>query len=194
MVDLLNAAGIKSPDISVLSDEFLKEMESLPHKNLAAEALRRLLNGEMKARTRTNVVRSRQFTDRIEDAMAKYHNRVIDALQVIEELIRIAKDLREEPEDGLSNEEVALYDALADNESALEVMGNGELRLIASELVTTIRDNSSVDWWRFEQRRTQIRVAVKRILRKHGYPPDLQEEAIKTVVLQAEALAMEVAA
>jgi type I restriction enzyme, R subunit len=194
VVDLLNAAGIKSPDISVLSDEFLKEMESLPHKNLAAEALRRLLNGEMKARTRTNVVRSRQFTDRIEDAMAKYHNRVIDALQVIEELIRIAKDLREEPEDGLSNEEAALYDALADNESALEVMGNEELRLIASELVTTIRDNSSVDWWRFEQRRTQIRVAVKRILRKYGYPPDLQEEAIKTVVLQAEALAMEVAA
>lgn len=158
------------------------------------EALRKLLNGEVKARIRTNVVRNRQFLEQIEEAMAKYHNRVIDALQVIQELIRIARNLREEPEDGLSREEVAFYDALSDNESALEVMGNDKLRLIASELVGEIRKSSTVDWWRFDQRRKKIRVAVRRLLRSHGYPPDMEAEAIKTVVMQAEALSAELAA
>lgn len=194
VVDLLSAAGVNSPDISVLSEEFLHEIQGLPQKNLAVEALRKLLNGEVKARTRTNVVRNRQFLEQIEEAMAKYHNRVIDALQVIQELIRIARNLREEPEDGLSREEVAFYDALSDNESALEVMGNDKLRLIASELVGEIRKSSTVDWWRFDQRRKKIRVAVKRLLRYHGYPPDMEAEAIKTVVMQAEALSAELAA
>ncbi len=194
VIDLLSAAGIKSPDISVLSDQFLKEMQKLPHQNLAVEALRRLLSGEVKSRTRTNVVRHRQFTERIADAMAKYHNRVLDAVQVIEELIRIAKELRDEPEDGLTDDEKALYDALADNENAMEVMGNDKLRLIASELVKGIRANWSVDWWRFDQTRSKIRVAVKRVLREWGYPPDLQDAAIKLVVMQAEALAAEVIA
>jgi type I restriction enzyme R subunit len=124
--------------------------------------------------------------------MTNYHNRVVDALQVIEELIRIAKDLREEPEDGLSPQEVALYEALADNPSAMEVMGNERLRIIAQKLVTAVRENGGVDWWQISQRRKDMRRAVKRILRETGYPPDLQEQAIQTVVRQAEALAAEI--
>ena len=193
VIDLLSVAGIKSPDISVLSDEFLKEMAGMEHKNLAVEALRKLLAGETKSRTRTNVVKNRQFSERIEEAMARYHNRVIDALQVIEELIQIGRDLREEPDDGLTREEVAFYDALAENGSAVELMGNAELRLIASELVKAVRDNAGMDWWHFDQRRKKVRTTIRRILRKYGYPPDLEDAAIRTVVQQAEALAAEVA-
>jgi type I restriction enzyme R subunit len=192
IIDLLSVAGVRSPDISVLSEEFLREMAGLEHKNLAVEALRKLLEGEVKSRTRTNVVKGRRFSERIEEAMAKYHNRVIDALQVIEELIKVARELRNEPEDGLTKEEVAFYDALADNESAVKLMGNEELRLIASELVKTVRENVGFDWWKFDDRRKRIRVAVKRILKKYGYPPDLQDAAIKTVVQQAEALATQI--
>ena len=192
VVDILAAAGIKSPDISILSDEFLREMEGLSQKNLALEALKKLLNGEIKTRTRTNVVRNRHFTERLEAAMVKYHNRAVDALQVIKELISIAQDLRNEPEDGLTKEEIALYDALADNPSALEVMGNEKLRVIATMLVKAIRENAGTDWWKFNDRRKQMRVAVRRILRETGYPPDLQEEAIKTVVRQAEAIAADI--
>jgi type I restriction enzyme R subunit len=192
IIDLLSVAGVKSPDISVLSEEFLREMAGLEHKNLAVEALRKLLEGEVKSRTRTNVVKGRRFSERIEEAMVKYHNRVIDALQVIEELIKVARDLRDEPEDGLTREEVAFYDALADNGSAVELMGNEELRVIASELVNTVRDNVGFDWWKFDARRKKIRVAVRRILRKYGYPPDLQDAAIRTVVQQAEALAAQI--
>ena len=193
VIDLLKASGLEQPDISVLSDQFLEEMKGLKNRSLALEALRRLLSGEISSRTRTNVVRNRQFSERLEEAMAKYHNRVIDALHVIEELIRIAKDLREEPEDGLTDQEAALYDALADNASAVEVMGNEQLRIIASELVKAIRSSAGVDWWMHENRRAAVRVAVRRILRKYGYPPDLQDAAIKTVVQQAEALASELA-
>ena len=192
VIDLLSVAGIKSPDISVLSEEFLQEMAGMEHKNLAVEALRKLLAGETKSRTRTNVVKNRQFSERIEEAMTRYHNRVIDALQVIEELIKIGRDLREEPDDGLTPEEVAFYDALAENGSATELMGNKELRLIASELVKAVRENSGMDWWHFDQRRKKVRTTIRRILRKYGYPPDLEAAAIRTVVLQAEALAAEV--
>jgi type I restriction enzyme R subunit len=192
VIDLLSVAGIKSPDISVLSEEFLKEMAGMEHKNLAVEALRKLLAGETKSRTRTNVVKNRQFSERIEDAMNRYHNRVIDALQVIQEMLDIARDLREEPDDGLTREEVAFYDALAENGSATALMGNEELRFIASELVKAVRANSGVDWWHFDQRRKKVRTTIKRILRQYGYPPDLEDAAIRTVVLQAEALAAEV--
>ena len=192
VIDLLSVAGIKSPDISVLSEEFLKEMAGMEHKNLAVEALRKLLAGETKSRTRTNVVKNRQFSERIEEAMARYHNRVIDALQVIQEMLDIARDLREEPDDGLTPEEVAFYDALAENGSATELMGNAELRLIASELVKAVRENAGMDWWHFDQRRKKVRTTIRRILRKYGYPPDLEDAAIRTVVLQAEALAAEV--
>jgi type I restriction enzyme R subunit len=192
VIDILSVAGIKSPDISVLSDEFLQEMAGMEHKNLAVEALRKLLAGETKSRTRTNVVKNRQFSERIEEAMARYHNRVIDALQVIEELIKIGQDLRKEPDESLTPEEEAFYDALAESVSAVELMGNAELRLIASELVKAVRENSGIDWWHFDQRRKKVRTTIRRILRKYGYPPDLEDAAIKTVVLQAEALAAEV--
>ena len=139
------------------------------------------------------MVRHRQFSERLNEPMAKYHNGMVDTVQIIMELIQIGKDLREEPKDNLSSAERAFYDALAENESAGEVMGNEELRVIAAELVRDIRSNASVDRWKFEQRRTQIRVMVRRILRTHGYPPDLQAAAIKTVLEQAEALAAEVA-
>lgn len=192
IVDILKACGMARPDISVLSEDFLLEIRDIKQKDLAVEALRKLLNGEIKSRTRTNIIREKQFLERLAETLARYHNRVVDAVQVIQELIQIAKELREEPEDGLTPEEVALYDALADNKSALDIMGNQELRIIASELVKAIRDNAGVDWWRQDAKRKKIRITIKHILKKHGFPPDLQEDAIKTVVLQAEALAAEV--
>lgn len=191
ILDVLKACGMERPDISVLSEEFLLEVQGLKQKNLAVEALRKLVNDEVKSRIKTNVIRKKQFSERLNELMAKYHNRVVDAIHVIQELIAIAKELREEPEDGLTPEEVALYDALADNKSAMEVMGSEQLRIVAAELVTAIRENSGIDWWRLTARRTQMRVAIRRILRKYGFPPDLQDEAVKTVVLQAESLATE---
>ncbi len=163
----------------------------MKHKNLAVEALKKLLNGEIASRTRTNVVRKEEFSSRLEKAIAKYHNRSVDALQVLQELIDIAKDLRNEPEDGLTLEERAFYDALAQNSSAVDVMSNENLRIIAAELVQTVRNNSGTDWWRPENVRAKMRVVVKKILQRHVYLPDLAKDAIKTVLRQAEALAAE---
>ncbi|SCC78470.1 type I restriction endonuclease subunit R [Saliniramus fredricksonii] len=193
IIDILEAAGIDRPDIGVLSDEFLMGLKNTPHKNLAVEALKKLLNGEIRTRTKTNTTKKEAFSKRLEEALARYHNRSVDALQVIQELIAIAKELQEQPEDGLSPEEVAFYDALASNESAVELMGNEELRIIATELVMTVRENARVDWWRRDDVRKKMRVSIRRILRKHGFPPDLQSEAIKKVVQQAEVLAREIA-
>ena len=165
------------------------ELQNMKHRNLAVEALKKLLNGEITARTRTNVVRKEEFSSRLEQAIAKYHNRSVDALQVLQELIAIAKDLKHEPEDGLTDAERAFYDALAQNESAVQLMSNEELRVIATELVETVRRNSGTDWWRRDNVRAKMRVAVKKILQRHGYPPDLTSEAVKTVLKQAEALA-----
>lgn len=192
IVDILEACGFDRPDISMLSDAFMLELQGMEHKNLAVEALKKLLNGEIASRTRTNIVRKEEFSSRLEQAIAKYHNRSIDALQILQELINIAKDLREEPEDGLSSAERAFYDALAQNESAVDVMSNDQLRVIATELVLTMKSNSGADWWRRENVRAKMRVAVKKLLQKHGYPPDLASEAIKLVLKQAEALAAEV--
>jgi type I restriction enzyme R subunit len=189
VVDILEACGFDRPDISVLSEEFLIEIQNLEYKNLAVEALKKILNGEIKARTRGNVVQKERFSDRLNGAIARYHNRSVDALQVIQELIALAKDLKAEPEDNLSDAERSFYDALAQNQSAVEVMGNEELRIIATELVNSVRDSSGVDWWRRDDVRAKMRVAVKRILRRHGYPPDLQAEAVKLVIKQAEAMA-----
>jgi type I restriction enzyme R subunit len=189
VVDILEACGFDRPDISVLSEEFMLEIQNMKHKNLAVEALKKLLNGEIAARTRSNVVKDEEFSTRLEQAIARYHNRSVDALQVIQELIEIAKDLRKQPEDGLTPEERAFYDALAQNKSAVEVMANEKLLVIAAELVTTVRSNSGIDWWRRENVRARMRVAVKKILQRHGYPPDLTSEAVKTVLKQAEALA-----
>ena len=193
VVDILEAAGVDRPDIGVLSEEFLLGLQSTPNKNLAVEALKQLLNGEIKTRTRTNTTQKEAFSSRLEQAMARYHNRSVDALQVIQEMIDMARELQQQPEDGLSAEEVAFYDALATNESARDLMGNEELRVIATELVGSVRRNASVDWWRKENVRKKMRVHIRRILRKHGFPPDLQADAIKKVVQQAEVLAREVA-
>jgi len=138
------------------------------------------------------VVKKEEFSARLEQAIARYHNRSVDALQIIQELIEIAKDLRTVPDDGLSLDERAFYDALARNDSAVEIMSNSELQVIATELVKTVRSNAGADWWRRENVRAKMRIAVKKILQRHGYPPDLTSEAIKTVLLQAEALATEI--
>lgn len=191
VVDILEACGFDRPDISVLSDEFLFELPTLKHRNLAVEALKKLLNGEISARTRTNVVQKEAFSARLEQAIARYHNRSVDALQILQELIALAKDLRKEPEDGFSAAERAFYDALAQNDSAVQIMSNEELRIIATELVSTVRNNAGVDWWKRENVRAKMRVAVKRILNRHGYPPNLASEAVKLVLRQAEALAMQ---
>lgn len=194
VVDILEACGFDRPDISVLSEEFMIELKNMQHKNLAVEALKKLLNGEITARTRSNVVKKEEFSTRLEQAIARYHNRSVDALQVIQELIELAKELRKEPEDGLTPEERAFYDALAQNSSAVEVMSNASLQVIATELVRAIRATSGTDWWKRENVRAKMRLAIKRILRQYGYPPDLAAEAVKTVLRQAEALAGEMMA
>ena len=192
IVDILAAAGLQTPDISILSDEFLAEMQGMEKKNLAMEALRKLLNGEIRSHGNVNVVQTRAFSERLEDAIARYHNNALTTAQVIQELIDLAKDIRAAhqrgEEEGLSMEEIAFYDALAENESAVEVMGDEKLRVIAHELLTNVRKNASVDWAQRDSARARMRVLVKRILRKYGYPPDLQEEAVITVLQQAEKL------
>ncbi len=192
IVDILQAAGVESADISVLSDEFLAEVQDMKHKNLAMEALRKLLNGEIKSQAHSNVVQSRAFSERLQQAVNKYHNNAITTAQVIEELIALAKDVKAArergEEDGLSPEEVAFYDALANNESARDVLGDEQLKVIAHELLLKVQENTTIDWQHNENARARIRVLVKRILRKYGYPPDLQDSAVKLVLEQAEAL------
>jgi type I restriction enzyme, R subunit len=192
IVDILAAAGIQTPDISILSDEFLLEVQQMEKKNLGLEALRKLLNDSIRSRTRTNVVETRAFTERLEDAIARYHANAITAAEVLQELIKLAQDIRAArnrgEEQGLSDEEIAFYDALAENESALQVMGDDKLRVIAHELLVSLRENVAVDWAHRESARARLRVLVKRILRKYGYPPDLQDAAVQTVLQQAEVL------
>jgi len=192
IVDILQAAGVEAPDISILSDEFLAEIQGMEKKNLAMEALRKLINGEVRSRSRVNVVQTKAFSDRLEDAIARYHTNAITTAQVIQELIDLAKDIRAArmrgEEEGLSEDEIAFYDALAENESAVDVIGDDQLRVIAHELLNSLKNNVSVDWEHRENARAKMRVLVKRILRKHGYPPDLQDAAVQTVLQQAEVL------
>jgi type I restriction enzyme, R subunit len=192
IVDILAAAGIQTPDLSILSDEFLIEVQQMEKKNLGLEALRKLLNDSIRSRTRTNVVETRAFTERLEDAIARYHANAITTAEVLQELIKLAQDIRAArnrgEEQGLSDEEIAFYDALAENESALQVMGDDKLRVIAHELLVSLRENVAVDWAHRESARARLRVLVKRILRKYGYPPDLQDAAVQTVLQQAEVL------
>ena len=192
IVDILAAAGITTPDISILSDEFLAEVQGMEKKNLALEALRKLLNGEIRSRSKTNVVETRAFSERLEAAIARYHSNALTTAEVLQELISIAKDIRAArsrgEEAGLTEEEIAFYDALAENESAIEVMGDDRLKVIAHELLISLRENVTVDWTHREPARARIRVLVKRILRKYGYPPDLQDAAVRTVLEQAESI------
>ena len=192
IVDILAAAGIKSPDISILSDEFLAEVQQMERKNLALEALRKLINDGIRSRSKSNVVQTKAFSERLEDAVARYHANAITTAEVLQELIQLAKDIRAArqrgEEQGLSEDEIAFYDALAENESAIQMMGDDKLKLIAHELLVSLRENVSVDWAHRDSARARMRVLVKRILRKYGYPPDLQDAAGQTVLQQAEAL------
>ena len=198
IIDILHAGGIATPDVSILSDAFLAEVREMERKNLALEALRKLLTGAVRAQGQRNVTQARKFLEQLEAAIARYHANAITTVEVLEELIRLAKDIRtarrEGAESGLSDEEIAFYDALADNESAYEVMGEPNLRLIAHELLVAIRGNVTVDWMHRQAARARMRVLVKRILRRYGYPPDLQDAAVQNVLLQAEALSAQMAA
>ena len=197
IVDILKAAGITSPDISILSDEFLAEIQKMPRKNLALEALKKLLNGEIQSRSKSNVVEARKFCARLEAAVARYHVNAISAVELLNELISMVRDLQASrargEELGISPEEVAFYEALAENESAVQAMGDEKLRVIAHELLESLRNNASVDWAKRESARANMRVLVKRILKKYGYPPDLSEAAVQTVLEQAEKLLQEIA-
>jgi type I restriction enzyme R subunit len=192
VMDIFAAAGLKKPDISILSDEFLAEVKGMPQKNLAVEMLRKLLSGEIRRRGRKNVVQARSFAEMLEHSMVKYQNRAIETAQVIEELIALARDMREAnrrgEELGLSEDEVAFYDALEVNDSAVAVLGDETLRLIAQELVKAVRSSVTIDWTVRENVRAQMRVIIKRILRKYGYPPDKQARATELVLEQAEVL------
>jgi type I restriction enzyme R subunit len=192
VVDIFAAAGLQKPDISILSDEFLAEVRGMPQRNLAVELLRKLLAGEIHTRQGKNVVQARSFAEMLEQSLRRYQNRAIEAAQVIEELIGPAKDMRAASARGealdLSDEELAFYDALEVNDSAVQVLGEPTLKTIARELTESVRRNVSIDWMVRENVRAQMRVRVKRILRKHGYPPDKQEQATQTVLEQAEVL------
>nr|VFK60371.1 MAG: protein of unknown function (DUF3387) [Candidatus Kentron sp. TUN] len=191
IVDILAAIGISTPDISVLSDEFLAEVQQMEKKNLALEALKKLLGDQIRSRSRTNVVETKAFSERLEQAIARYHANALSTVEVLQELIQLAKEIRAArqrgEEEGLNEDEIAFYDALAENESAVEVMGNNELKVIAHELLINLQKNASVDWSHRESARARMRVLVKRILRRYGYPPDLQDAAVRTVLQQAEA-------
>jgi type I restriction enzyme R subunit len=192
VVDIFAAAGLKKPDLSILSDEFLAEVRAMPQRNLAVELLRKLLSGEIRTRMSKNVVQARSFAALLEEALRRYQNRAIETAQVIEELIALAKDMREAKargeQLGLSEEELAFYDALETNDSAVKVLGEPALQSIARELAATLRKNVSIDWTVRENVRARLRVLVRRILRKYGYPPDKQEKATQTVLEQAEVL------
>ena len=192
VIDIFAAAGLQKPDISILSEEFLAEVRGMPQRNLAVELLHKLLKGELATRRRKNVVQARSFAEMLEQTIRRYQNRAIEAAQVIEELIALAKDMRQAQARGdelrLSEDELAFYDALETNDSAVKVLGDDTLRTIAQELVKTVRANVTIDWTLRENVRAQLRVLVKRILRKYGYPPDKQEQATETVLEQAALL------
>ena len=195
IIDVFTAAGLKKPDLGILSDQFLAEVRGLKHRNVAAELLEKLLHDEIKVRSKRNLVQSQLFSDKLKQTLNAYHNRAIATHEVIEELIRLAKELeaaqKRGEELGLTDDEIAFYDALATNESALHAMGDDKLKVIAAELIRMVRKSVTIDWTLRETARAKIRVIVKRILNRWGYPPDLQEEAVKTVLQQAELLCAE---
>ena len=194
VLDIFAAAGLDKPDVSILSEEFLAEVRGMRRRNLAVELLQKLLAGELATRRRKNVVQARSFAEMLEQTIRRYQNRAIEAAQVIEELIGLARELREAGARGetlgLSDDELAFYDALGVNDSAVQVLGDDTLCGIARELVTTVRGNVTIDWTLRENVRAKLRVLVKRVLRRHGYPPDKQEAATRTVLEQAELLSV----
>lgn len=195
VVDIFDAAGLKKPDISILSDEFLAEVKGMQHKNLALELLKKLLADEIKSRQDVNLVQSKKFSEMLQMAVRKYQNNLITSAQVIEELITLAKDIKEadrKGEDlGLDYREYAFYTALEVSDSAVSILGDEVLRHIARELVGTVKKNTSIDWTVRENVQAKMRIAVKKILRRHGYPPDMEAKATETVIEQAKLLANE---
>ena len=195
VVDIFDAAGIKKPDISILSEEFLMELKGMEHKNIALEVLKKLLNDEIKVRMQRNLVQGKSLMEMLEDSITRYHNKVITAVEVIDELIGLSKHIVAQDDAakslGLSEYEFAFYSAVADNNSAMELMGKDKLRELAVVLTETIRNNTSIDWEIKENVRAKIRVAIKRLLRRYGYPPDMQMLATETVIKQAELISAE---
>ena len=193
VVDIFSAAGLKKPDLSILSDDFLADVKRIPQKNLALELLRKLLNDELRLRRKKNVVQSEAFSEKLEKTVARYRNRAVETAQVIEEMIRLAKEMREAQRRGddlhLTEDEVAFYDALETSDSAVAVLGDTVLAQIARDLTQTIRNSVTIDWTVRENVRAQIRVRVRRLLARYGYPPDKRERAVETVIKQAELLA-----
>ncbi|RJX32229.1 MAG: type I restriction endonuclease subunit R [Desulfurivibrio sp.] len=197
VIDVFDAAGIKKPDISILSEEFLLEVKNMEHKNIALEVLKKLINDEIKARIKKNLIQGRSLMEMLEDSIKRYHNKIITAAEVIEELIALGKDIRQmdkEPEQlGLSELEYAFYTAIANNASAREVMAKDKLRELAVVLFERVRENASIDWTIKESVKAKLKVIVKRTLRQYGYPPDMQKLATETVLKQAEMIAEEIA-
>ncbi len=195
IVDILSAAGLSSPDISILSDDFLAEVGQMEKKNLALEALKKLLGDEIRSRSQSNVIETRKFSERLDEAISRYHTNAISTVEVLQELIALAKEVREArnrgEESGLTAEEISFYDALADNQSAVDILGNDQLKIIAHELLNGLKANVSIDWAHRESARARLRVLVKRVLRKYGYPPDLEDAAVRGVLAQAEAMLSE---
>ena len=193
VIDIFEAAGIEKPDLSILSDEFLQEVQGMTHKNLALELLKKILNDEIKTRSRTNLVKSKKFLEMLETAIKKYQNNLLTTAQIIEELIKIAKEVKESDKEGeklgLSTSEVAFYNALEINDSAVKVLGDETLKIIAREIADKVKRNATIDWTIRESARAKLMVLVKRTLTKYGYPPDKQQKAIDTVLRQAELLA-----
>jgi type I restriction enzyme, R subunit len=193
VVDIFDAAGIKKPDLSIFSDEFLQEVKGMKHQNLALELLKKILNDEIKMRSRTNIVRGNALLDMLESAIKKYQNNLLTTAEIINELIQLAKDIKESDKRGvelnLSVDELAFYDALEVNDSAVKVLGDEQLRFIAREIAEKIRSNATIDWSIRESARAKLMVLVKRTLTRYGYPPDMQQKAIDTVLKQAEKLA-----
>ncbi len=188
----LAMAGLKKPNVSILSEEFLAEVRGMPQKNLAVELLRKLLNNEIKTRTKKNLVQSRSFAEMLQKSAKSYQAKSIETATVIEELIDLAREMREAHKRGeelnLSEDELAFYDALEVNDSAVKVLGDETLQQIARELVESVRKNLTIDWSVKESSRAKLRVIIRRLLRKYGYPPDKQEKATQTVLEQAELL------
>lgn len=192
-MDVFEVAGLKKPDLSILSEEFLAEVRGLPQKHLAVELLQKLLGDELKARRRNNVVQSEAFSEKLEKTISRYRNRGIETVQVIEELLALAKEMKAAKQRGealhLTEDEMAFYDALGTNDSAVAVLGDTVLTNIARELTETIRNSVTIDWTVKETVRAKLRTLIRRKLRQHGYPPDKTEKAVETVIKQAELLA-----
>ena len=196
VIDVFDAAGIKKPDISILSEEFLLEVKSMEHKNIALEVLKKLLNDEIRTRTKKNLIQSQSLMEMLENSIKKYHNKILTAAEVIEELIQLSKEIQQmdkEPEEmGLSDIEYAFYTAIANNDSAREVMEKDKLRELAVVLYEKVKANASIDWTIKESVKAKLKVIVKRTLRQYGYPPDMQKLATETVLKQAELMAEEI--